>query len=179
MNARVMATLLVLAGQAWAGCGPAFPKDEPTPVTLGQAVVKIEKSGLGAVVKAEAKGSVFVITLADGTVININPSGKGVKPTAGRDPVSESVAGAGALFHAGKYAEAAKAYEKIASRAANPLDAVNALGGAVRCDAALLKEESIKERLGEIEALLPKLPADERATWGKWLQQAKEPLRPD
>jgi hypothetical protein len=175
MNARVMATLLVVAGQAWAGCGPLMPKDESTPLTIGQAVVKIEKSGLGAVVKAEVKAGVFVITLADGMVVRIEPAGP-KKDVTTAATVEERFTAAKALFREKKYEEAAEAYEDIAARFPNQESALAALGGAIQCYAAMGSQDRVLDRLSRVESLLPKHPQEFGAKWQKWLIEVKREL---
>jgi hypothetical protein len=92
-------------------------------------------------------------------------------------------------FNLGEYPLALETYTRLAERFARPIDGpsdplapryaewrLEALGGVVRCYAALGKKEEMRKRLGEIQSLLPGVDETLRRKWEDWLRLARQPL---
>jgi tetratricopeptide (TPR) repeat protein len=81
-------------------------------------------------------------------------------------------------FYAGDYQKGLKIYEGLIERyEKEPKLLVDALGGAVTCHAALGQVTLVRQRLLQIEKVLPELPSgDKRKDWQEWLDQAKKGL---
>jgi tetratricopeptide (TPR) repeat protein len=82
------------------------------------------------------------------------------------------------LFNLGKYAEALEIYDRLALQYENKVEALEALGGAVQCHAALFQEDKVRQRLLQIERTIPHVPKDIGDAWKEWVKAAKEPLKP-
>jgi tetratricopeptide (TPR) repeat protein len=86
---------------------------------------------------------------------------------------------ANCLFDLGEYTNAFQAYQTLAGRYAGKPQSLNALSGMVRCDAALGETEKMQKTIGEMEALLPKMPATAREQWSEWLTVVRKPIAGD
>ena len=82
------------------------------------------------------------------------------------------------LFQLGKYTQAIDIYDQIANENENKLEAVVALGEAVRCHGALLQEDKIRQRLLQIEKALPHIPQEDAQKWKNWVLEARKILTP-
>jgi tetratricopeptide (TPR) repeat protein len=85
---------------------------------------------------------------------------------------------ASCLFRLGKYAEALKVYDRIASKNDNSLEYIVALGGAIKCLGELRQEDKIRQRLLQIENALPHLPEPHAQNWKDWVKKARMALAP-
>ena len=81
-------------------------------------------------------------------------------------------------FDQGDYSGALAAYERLATRYAERLEGLNALGGMVRCYSALGDTEKMEQALGRIEQMLPKMPDEVQRQWSEWLKTARKPVSP-
>ncbi|MFQ3591801.1 MAG: tetratricopeptide repeat protein [Gemmataceae bacterium] len=82
------------------------------------------------------------------------------------------------LYEAGKYAEAIQIYDQIAEENENKIEAVIALGQAVRCHNFLFQEDKIRQRLLQIEKAIPHLSTEHREKWKAWVIEARKKLEP-
>ncbi len=80
------------------------------------------------------------------------------------------------LFDLGKYDDARNAYQILAERYPGRLEGLNALGGLVRCYAAVGDTAAVQKRLTEIDALLPRMPKQVQDQWSQWLTVARKPV---
>jgi tetratricopeptide (TPR) repeat protein len=79
-------------------------------------------------------------------------------------------------FNLGEYNEALKIYSDLASRYAGRLEALNALGGMVRCHAALGQQAEVRQRLDDIRrALAAQDDPAVRQQWEEWVTIASKP----
>lgn len=81
-------------------------------------------------------------------------------------------------FDLGQYEEALAIYEHLADRHKGTEDALNALGGAVRCHAAMGQAGPLRQRLAEIRGQLTLLNDNVRTQWEEWLTVASKPIQP-
>jgi tetratricopeptide (TPR) repeat protein len=102
-------------------------------------------------------------------------------------------------FNLGQYDEALRLYERLAERHPSGVEGLLALGGTVSCHAGLLQAaksaksaksrdealrhaDKIRQRLAEMQALLPTVDGLARQEWEKWVRDAtersKSPRRP-
>jgi hypothetical protein len=80
------------------------------------------------------------------------------------------------LFDMGQYKHALMVYEAQAKRYTGRLEGLNALGGMVRCYAALEDKAKMQQCLAEIDSLLPKMPRQVQEQWSEWLRTARKPI---
>lgn len=81
-------------------------------------------------------------------------------------------------FNLGQYKEALAIYEKLIAAHPNQLPGLNALGGAVRCHAALGDKDALRQRLDEIRRVLSGMDESVRQQWDDWLIVAAKPVTP-
>jgi tetratricopeptide (TPR) repeat protein len=107
-----------------------------------------------------------------------SPQGQGQLTKEQREKVTFTAAKC--LFTLGEYPKGLKVYERLIERYANqPKLLVDALGGAVTCHAALGQVTRVRQRLLQIEQVLPELQEeDDRKLWQQWLDAAKKGLPP-
>jgi RNA polymerase sigma factor (sigma-70 family) len=74
-------------------------------------------------------------------------------------------------FKLEEYDKALAIYERLIKRYPERQEALEALGGAVQCDAAKGQMQEVKKRLGQIRKLLPKLPEKVGKPWEAWLDR--------
>ena len=87
------------------------------------------------------------------------------------------VLAADCLFDLGKYDDARNAYQVLAERfGPDRLERLNALGGLVRCYAAVGDTAAVQKRLKEIDAMLPQMPKPVQDQWSQWLTVARKPV---
>jgi tetratricopeptide (TPR) repeat protein len=78
-------------------------------------------------------------------------------------------------FFLGKYDEALKRYEALATKYEKTLDGLTALGGTVRCLASLHRDQDMMKRLQEIEKGLDVIQDPKtREAWQKWVKIASQ-----
>ncbi len=78
-------------------------------------------------------------------------------------------------FDLGEYKTALEIYNHLAERHKGTDEALNALGGAVRCHAALGQNDLVRQRLTEIRSQLAQLDESVRRPWEAWLTIASKP----
>jgi hypothetical protein len=99
------------------------------------------------------------------------------KKEGGEDSSSEAkFSAAEYCFNLGKYKEALQIYDELARTCAGRLEGLNALGGAVRCHAALGEREKVGQRLADIRAALAHQGAAVRRQWEEWVTLVSQPL---
>lgn len=81
-------------------------------------------------------------------------------------------------FDQGDYSGALAAYERLATRYAERLEGLNALGGMVRCYSAQEEWEKKQKVCEQMDELLPKMPQEVRKPWTEWLKTARKPVSP-
>ncbi len=79
-------------------------------------------------------------------------------------------------FDQGEYPAALAAYERLATRYADRLEGLNALGGMVRCYSAQEEWEKKQKVCEQMDELLPKMPQEVRKPWSEWLKTARKPV---
>lgn len=89
-------------------------------------------------------------------------------------------------FNLGQFDKALKIYEKLTTRHPGQIESLEALGGVVSCHAALLQQDPrhldrsrmnlIKQRLNEIQQLLPTMPPEASEPWEEWVQKVARSL---
>jgi len=77
----------------------------------------------------------------------------------------------------GEYDKALAIYERMIDRYPNQVVTIDALGGAVQCHAARGQIERIKERLAQIQEVLPKMPEETRKAWEPWYTECIKQLK--
>ena len=102
------------------------------------------------------------------------PDGKGLLTL--EEQVQVPFQAADCLFDLGDYDTALTAYKTLAERYPGRLEGLNALGGMVRCYSALGDTTNMRQRLVEIDALLPKMPKQVQEQWSQWLTVARKPV---
>jgi tetratricopeptide (TPR) repeat protein len=80
------------------------------------------------------------------------------------------------FYNDGQFEEALRLYEQLAGRYPNRVERLNALGGMVRCLAALGRNDKIAARLAEIQTALAKMDPTVKTQWEEWLRVAGKPL---
>jgi tetratricopeptide (TPR) repeat protein len=80
------------------------------------------------------------------------------------------------LFNLGKYAEALAVYEELAGRHSGRPEGIRALGGAVKCHAALGQVNQVRQRLLQVRQGLGVLDEADRKLWDEWVTEASRPL---
>ena len=102
------------------------------------------------------------------------PDGKGLLTL--EEQVQVPFMAADCLFDLGDYDTALMAYKILAERYPGRLEGLNALGGMVRCYSALGDMTNMRQRLEEIDVLLPKMPKQVQEQWSQWLTVARKPV---
>lgn len=81
-------------------------------------------------------------------------------------------------FNLGQYEKALQIYQHLAQRyPSDRIEGLNAMGGLVRCYAALGQAERLRETLATVQEVLPTFPAEIRQPWSDWLRVASKPLQ--
>jgi tetratricopeptide (TPR) repeat protein len=80
------------------------------------------------------------------------------------------------FFNLGKYAEALQIYERLKDRYKDKVEMLEALGGEVKCHAALGQEDQVMQRLLEINLALPKMDESVREPWTAWIKACQANL---
>jgi tetratricopeptide (TPR) repeat protein len=80
-------------------------------------------------------------------------------------------------LYLGEYDKAVDACNKLIERHDGTVEGLDALGLAVLCHAAQKNVDKVKQRLLQIQQLLPKMPDDVRKQWEEWLAEATKPLK--
>jgi tetratricopeptide (TPR) repeat protein len=102
---------------------------------------------------------------------------------AGKDQLSPKqradvpVLAAKCWFGLGEYDKAMAINDRLIARYPERLEGLEALGAAVQCHAARGQLEKVRQRLVQIELLLPKLPPDVRKDWEPWLAECVKQLK--
>jgi tetratricopeptide (TPR) repeat protein len=81
-------------------------------------------------------------------------------------------------FNLGQYDQALVVYELLVVRYKDRLERLKALGGTVRCHAALGQRDKLQQRLAEIRGSLANLDAATRQQWEEWLATASRGAGP-
>jgi beta-lactamase regulating signal transducer with metallopeptidase domain len=92
------------------------------------------------------------------------------------DEVSAAFSTADKYFNQGKYETALKCYDRIAPDDKGEIG-VKALGGSVRCLAALGRKEELNKRVKEIRGRLELLPVAAQQQWKVWLAAIDRPFK--
>jgi RNA polymerase sigma factor (sigma-70 family) len=100
------------------------------------------------------------------------------RPVTKEDQVADPFDVAQRHFAVGEYEAAARAYAQLVERCRGKKEELKALGGLVRCHAALGQRGRVKKDLQAIRAVLPRLPEAERGAWQEWLTQAEKGVGP-
>jgi hypothetical protein len=80
-------------------------------------------------------------------------------------------------FDLGQYEKALKLYDALVEKHKGTVACLEAMGGAVRCHAALAQYEQVEQRVADIRSQLPLLPDQNmRAQWEQWLTLAAKPF---
>jgi hypothetical protein len=78
-------------------------------------------------------------------------------------------------FDLGQYEKALKLYDALAEKHKGTVASLEAMGGAVRCHAALGQREAVASQLKELRGLLPGLPDEVvRKQWEAWIAIAEK-----
>jgi hypothetical protein len=175
VNARVILTLLWLTATV-IGAAPPAPTTpgKARPLTLSQAIDRVEKARLGAVIKAEVRGSAFVLELDNGVVVTIEQGAAKPDDTG----IVTKFRKASDFFKEGNYRRSEELLEEIITATKDPEYHMDALGRIVQCRATRLDDEAIRAVVRRMVALLPKLSPKAREPWEIWIETVKQDLRP-
>lgn len=80
-------------------------------------------------------------------------------------------------FDLGQPEKALLVYDKLIERYGEREEVLEALGGAVTCHAVMGKIEHVRQRLWQIQQLVPKMRPEVRGPWTEWLRIAVNNLR--
>jgi tetratricopeptide (TPR) repeat protein len=81
-------------------------------------------------------------------------------------------------FNLGQYEKALQIYQHLAQRyPSDRIEGLNAMGGLVRCYAALGQAERLRETLATVQEVLPTFPPEIKQPWSDWLRVASKPLQ--
>jgi tetratricopeptide (TPR) repeat protein len=79
-------------------------------------------------------------------------------------------------YDLGQFDKALELYESLVQRYPNRPEGLDALGGCVKCHAALGNIKAVRKRLEDIRAVLATMDDSVRKPWEEWLIQANKPL---
>jgi WD40 repeat protein len=83
---------------------------------------------------------------------------------------------ANCLSELGRFNDALRIYDRLSRRYEDRVEMLDALGGCVKCHAALNQQDQIRQRLVQIQEALPKMEESVRKPWMEWVQTCQKNL---
>jgi len=88
-----------------------------------------------------------------------------------------SLKAAKAWFTLGDYRQSLGIYDSLADRSSDPQTRVEAMGGAILCQAALGQPGDLHRRLALLQKEIPNLNEQQRPAWERWSAEAAGALK--